>query len=457
MNDKITIKPGTFERLIQDKRPIHLVLIATKPDIIKQAPLILQLRERGENLLVVHSGQHYDWNLSKGLEEEFNIIPDINLNVSGKMYELQAQIIERFGDLIYEIKKINKKIIPYTYSDTTTAVAGGIAAFANRIAVAHVEAGLRTMSPPKEYLMGLLHKIDILQYYEKMKNPKGWKKGSYEPYPEQFDTRAAAPSAGIHFVSTKLNKKNLMEEGYEPTRIFIIGNPVADAIEIAKQRISESTIFEQFPKLKEGNFIRFCIHRRENVSSKHRFKSILLAMIKLIKEGKNILLISLGATEKALKEFGYKEEIEKLAKNYPNFIYSPVWPSYIDVIAAMEKCSLIATDSGSIQEEANILGIPLVTLRFNTDRPESVFAGANLLAPPLRSDIVYKIIKEAHENEKLRKKMCSAEKLYGNNVSKKMVDAVKEILKKGPLFEWMEHERRGFSKLKFWEEGELDW
>ena len=235
MNDKITIKPGTFERLIQDKRPIHLVLIATKPDIIKQAPLIIQLREQGENLLIVHSGQHYDWNLSKGLEEEFNIIPDINLNVSGKMYELQAQIIERFGDLIYEIKKINKKIIPYTYSDTTTALAGGIASFANRIAVAHVEAGLRTMSPPKKQIMGLLKEFDVVKYYNNSKNPAGWTKGSYEPYPEQFDTRAAAPSAGVHLVSTELNKNHLLEEGYDRRRIFVVGNPVADAIAIAKE------------------------------------------------------------------------------------------------------------------------------------------------------------------------------------------------------------------------------
>jgi len=457
MNDKITIKPGTFERLKKDLRPLHLVLIATKPDIIKQAPLIMELKRKRENLLIVHSGQHYDWNLSKGMEEEFNIIPDINLNVGGKMYELQAQIIERFGDLISEIKKFNKKIVPYTYSDTTTAVAGGIASFANRIAVAHVEAGLRTMSPPKEHLMGLLRKIDIMNYYNKMKNPIGWKKGSYEPYPEQFDTRAAAPSAGVHLVSTNLNRENLIQEGYDPRRIFIVGNPVADAIDFAKNRITESKIFEQFPKLKEGNFIRFCIHRRENVSSKHRFKSLILAMEMLVKEGKNILLISLGATEKALKEFGFKAEIEQLSRDYPNFIYSPVWPSYVDVIAAMEKCTLIATDSGSIQEEANILGIPLVTLRFNTDRPETVFAGANLIAPPLKAEIVYKIIKEAHENKELRKAMKASKKLYGNNVAKKIVESVNRVLKHGPLFEWMEHERRGFSKLGFWEEGEIDW
>ncbi len=459
MDEKITIEPGTFEKIKENSsRPLHIVLIATKPDIIKQAPLILELKKRNENILIVHSGQHYDWNLSKGMEAEFNIIPDINLNVKGEtLYEQQSQIIQRFGEVIHEIKKINKKIIPYTYSDTTTAVAGGIASFANRIAVAHVEAGLRTMSPPREILMSLLYNVDVRDYYDKLKNPKGWKKGSYEPYPEQFDSRASGPSAGVHLCPTKLNMMNLINEGYDKKRIFVVGNPVADAIKIAKEKASQSKIFEKFPKLKEGNFIRFCVHRRENVSSKHRFKSLILAMERLIKEGKNILFISLGATEKALNEFGLKEKIDSLAKDYKNFIYSPVWPSYIDVIAAMAKCTLIATDSGSIQEEGNILGIPVVTLRFNTDRPESVFAGANIIAPPIREDIVYKIIKAVYEDKILNKEMASAGNIYGENVSKKMVDAVNGVISEGPLFEYLEHERLGLSKLDFWEKGEIDW
>lgn len=458
METEITVRPGTEEKIKNFSGPIHVVLIGTKPDIIKQAPLIIELRKRGENVLVVHSGQHYDWNLSKGLEEEFEIIPDVNLNVKGEtLYEQQSQIIQRFGELIKDMKGVNKKIIPYTYSDTTSAVAGGVASFANRVAVAHVEAGLRTLSPPREVLMSLLYNRNIIDYFEELKNPERWRKGSYEPYPEQFDTRASAPSAGIHLAPTEINKKHLMEEGYDEKRIFVVGNPVADAIKFAKKRVHESKIFEKYPKLMEGDFIRFCVHRRENVSSKHRFKSIILAMEKLVKEGKNILFISLGGTEKALYAFDLKERIEELAKEHDNFIYSPVWPKYTDVIAAMEKCSVIATDSGSIQEEANVMGIPGVILRFNTERPETVFSGANILCPPIREDIVYKIIKEIHENKELNKTMSKVGNLYGENVSSKMVDAVNGILSEGPLFHLLEHERLGFSKFDFWEHGETDW
>ena len=105
---ELTLKKGLFRKLKRERRIIHLVLIATKPDIIKQAPLILELKRAGEFVLVVHSGQHYEWNLSGGLEREFDITPDINLNVKGRLYEQQAQIIYRLGYILARIKKMGK-------------------------------------------------------------------------------------------------------------------------------------------------------------------------------------------------------------------------------------------------------------------------------------------------------------------------------------------------------------
>jgi len=451
---KINFRKGLFEEIKKEKKPIHLVLIATKPDIIKQAPLILELKKENEFVLVVHSGQHYSWNLSKGMEQEFGITPDINLNVKGKLFEQQSQIINRLGIVL---EKIGKKVIPYTYGDTTTALAGGIACFALKNGVAHVEAGLRTMTPPKEIFECLMNEFNAEEYYEKAMNPVGWTKGSYEPYPEQFDTRGAAPSAGIHFAPTELNTEHLINEGYEKNRIFTVGNPVVDALEFAEKRIKESKIFEKYPILEEGNLIRFCIHRRENISSEHRFKVLYDSMVELIKEEKNVLLISLGATEKALQEYNLKEKTEELAKKYKNFVYSSVWPEYTDVIAAMKKCEAVATDSGSIQEETNTLGIPGIILRFNSDRPEAVFEGSNIIAPPIKKDIVVKIIKEVMENSSLNKKMRNSKKLYGKNVSKKIVSITKKITEKEELFELFEHERLGLSKKSFWKKGGIEW
>jgi UDP-N-acetylglucosamine 2-epimerase (non-hydrolysing) len=454
---EIILKKGLFRKIKEQRGIIHLVLIATKPDIIKQAPLILELKKKGEYVLVVHSGQHYDWNLSGGLEREFGIIPDVNLNVKGKLYEQQAQIIYRLGYLLARIKKMGKLVIPYTYGDTTTAVAGGIASFTNLIGVSHVEAGLRTMTPPKELFTRLLKDFDVSSYCNRLRDARGWSKGSYEPFPEQFDTRAAAPSAGVHFAPTPLNAKHLMDEGFDRERIFVVGNPVSDALTFAKKRIKKSRIFKQYPVLEKGGVIRFCIHRRENVSSKHRFKSIIEAMISFIEEERTVLLISLGATEKALKIFGLKRRIEDLAKKYKNFVYSPVWPHYADVVAVMEKCSVIATDSGSIQEETNCLRVPGVILRFNSDRPEAIFAGTNILAPPIKSEIIAKIIREVADNKELNSRMRRAKKLYGKEVSKKIVSVVKKITKRESLFELFEQERLGLTKFKFWEKGRTNW
>ena len=457
---EIKIRKNLFREIKKKDTVVHVVLIGTKPDIIKQAPLISELKKAGEYVLVIHSGQHYDWNLSGGLEEEFGITPDIDLGVKGTLYHQQSQIIERLGFIMEKLKKMGKKVIPYIYGDTTTAVAAGVASFTNLISTAHVEAGLRTMSPSKELLFTLLGNFKVKEYFDALRQNSGWQKGSYEPYPEQFDTRAAAPSAGVHFAPTRLNADHLLQEGFPRERIFVVGNPVSDALDFALKRVKKSRIFGKYPILEKGSIIRFCVHRRENISSFHRFKAIYDAMVTLIKEGRTILLISLGATEKALKNYKLKKETMELAKKHKNFVYSPVWPYYTDTVAAMLKCAVVATDSGSIQEETVMLGVPGAVLRFNSDRPEAIFAGGNILVPPIRSDVIVKIIREVADNKKLNKKMRQAPKLYGKNVSKQMVGIVKRAIRKEALFnlfELMEHDRLGLTELDFWEKGGIVW
>ena len=457
---EILIGKDLIKKIKEKEGILHLILIGTKPDIIKQAPLILELKKQKKDVLVIHSGQHYDWNLSGGLEKEFGIIPDINLNVRGFLYEQQSQIIGRLGSVLSEIKKTGRKILPYIYGDTTTALAGGIASFANLISTAHVEAGLRTMSPDKQIVLGLLSNFNVKEYFNELKENSSWVKGSYEPYPEQFDTRAAAPSVGIHLAPTRLNADSLLLEGYPAERIYIVGNPVADAINYARKLIPESKIFDQLPILSNDGVIRFCIHRRENVSCFQRFCALYEAMVDLVQEGRTVLFISLGATEKALESYQLKKKTVELAKKYKNFIYSPVWPSYVDVIAVMQKCSVVATDSGSIQEEANILGVPGAVLRFNTDRPEAIFAGSNILVPPIRKEIVLKIIREIVDNQEINRKMREAPKIYGEEVSKKMIRLVEKTTKEEStfnIFNLMEHEKLGLDKKSFWRRGGSNW
>lgn len=268
---------------------------------------------------------------------------------------------------------------------------------------------------------------------------KHWKRGSQEPYPEQFNTRCSEAATGIHLAPVELDREFMLSEGFADDRIFVVGNSVADATHEAMGRIDQSKVFERHPMLAKGDFVRFCIHRRENCMSERRFRAIYGAMKMLIEEGRGVLLISMNQTERAFQAFGLKQEVEKLAKDHANFIYSPVWPEYVDVIAAMSKAAVCATDSGSMQEEMNVMGVPCVTLRFGSDRSESAMNGGNLIAPPTDSTLIKGMIDWAWD----RKEMRTVPKIYGKDVSKKCIDAVESVLASGEVFR-SEEGRLGF-------------
>lgn len=429
---------------------VHLILIATKPDIIKQVPLYKELQKRGHCVVLGHTGQHYDENLSGGMLKEFGVQPDFNLNVRGRMDEVVSQIIGRLGHVIHELKSRGKVVIPYVHGDTTTAMAASNAGYCHGFASVHVEAGIRTLTPdfdsfglrvvalpPSPSTRGR-GEIDVASWWKFLQDRKNWERGSLEPYPEQFNTRCSEAATGIHLAPVELDREFMLSEGFPDDRIFVVGNSVVDAIHStgsgqaseAMSRIKESTVFERHPELKDGNFVRFCIHRRENCMSEKRFRAIYGAMKALIEEGRKVLLISMIQTDLAFKRFGLEEEVKKLAQDHPNFILSPVWAEYVDVIAAMSKAAVCATDSGSMQEEMNVMGIPCVTLRFGSDRSESVINGGNIIAPPVEADMIKKIIDFAWDNKEMKK----APKIYGKNVSAHCIDAVEKVLKEGDPF-----------------------
>lgn len=471
---------------------VHLILIATKPDIIKQIPLYLELKRRKQLVVLGHTGQHYDENLSGGMLREFGVEPDFNLNVRGEMYEVVSQIIGRLGYVIGEIRKRGparrslgedgKIVIPYVHGDTTTAMAAANAGYCHGFASVHVEAGLRTLTPSYgkwEQVMqarrastaladARFAQHDVFELWRRfLMDRSHWERGSLEPYPEQFNTRCSEAGSGVHFAPVELNREFMLGEGFPEDRIFVTGNSVADSIRIAVSnlekangtqgdasiRASTSTgttqhdvscsakVFERYPMLAGGDFVRFCIHRRENCVSKLRFLAIYEAMKKLIVKGRKVLLINMIQTKAAFARFGLEEEVQKLAKSHKNFILSEVWPEYTDVIAAMRKAAVCATDSGSMQEEMNILGIPCVTLRFGSDRSESILAGGNVLAPPVASDVIVKLIEGAWNHAEMKK----VKNIYGENVSRKSVDAVLGILERGEEVFRSEEGRLGIS------------
>ena len=261
-------------------------------------------------------------------------------------------------------------------------------------------------------------------------NRKNWLRGSLEPYPEQFNTRCSEAATGVHLAPVELDREFLLSEGFPDDRIAVVGNSVVDATQEALSNGAKATVFDRYPVLADGDFVRFCIHRRENCISPKRFLAIYEALKALVVEGRKVLLISMYQTEAAFDRFGLREEVQRLAKEHPTFVYSPVWPEYRDVVAAMSRAAVCATDSGSMQEEMNALGVPCVTLRFGSDRSESAIAGGNLIAPPVGGEVIRRIIEFAWNNDDMRR----APKLYGEDVSKKSIDFVEEVLKKGRVF-----------------------
>jgi len=413
------------------KKYAHIIMIATKPDIIKQAPIYLELKARWELVILVHTGQHYDYNLSKWVLAEFWMEVDINLNIFWEITKKYSLIVERLWEFLKILQEDYKKIpVPYVHGDTMTAATADKASFLSKVAVVHVEAGIRTYTPNKYFYYKLFldyenGKFDFAKYRKSLKDETIYELGSVEPYPEQFCTRWIEPSTGFFAAAVEFNRKTLIAEWFPTDNIKVVWNTISDAIEISKLKIKNSSAFEKFPNMKGKPFIFVTIHRRENTLKKERFLTIYYALKKLIQDWVNVCFLGLYASEWAIDNYWLRADLEKLIKDYPNnFAYGPALAHHSEVIDMISQAGAVVTDSGSMQEEANVVWVPCVTIRFWSDRSETILDWANVLAPPINSNLIVDIVKWAISNKKMIKK-----NIYWKNVSKKIVDWVLETLK----------------------------
>ena len=234
-----------------------------------------------------------------------------------------------------------------------------------------------------------------------------------------------------------------MNEGFLEDRMAVVGNTVADAVKISSAKIPESNAFAMYPNMKYKKLIFITVHRRENCEIEERFKAIYFAIKKLVQDGFPVCFLGLNASEAAIDRYGLRSDIEQLVEDYrDNFAYGPALAHHHEVMDMLSKAGCVMTDSGSMQEEANIIGTPCVTLRFGSDRTETILAGANVIAPPVNSRLIVEIVKGAYDNHNMRKP-----NIYGENVSEKIVDGVLRILEKnGKLFR-LDHERLDLEKF----------
>jgi UDP-N-acetylglucosamine 2-epimerase len=237
----------------------------------------------------------------------------------------------------------------------------------------------------------------------------------------------------------------------------VTGNSVVDAIHQKRGQKPEKSVFELYPQLEKDRWIRMDIHRRENLTER-RFKSIMGGLADLVKHSdKKIVLVMLNATLSAIKHYGLESRLRALAADYPDkFLVTPLWKEYGHVVEFLDSghCWAEMTDSGSMQEE--LLYFPKVvslTVRLNTDRPETVFdAKSNMLVPPLSPSWVSLMVDIADENgEGIGLELRKKKPLYGKpgQVSKKIMRIIKKEFQKGDanFYPWL-HQRLGLWKEK---------
>jgi UDP-N-acetylglucosamine 2-epimerase (non-hydrolysing) len=313
------------------------IILGTRPEIIKMAPVIRECKKQNRDYFILHTGQHYSYNLDKVFFQELQLPePKYNLNVGSGSHA------EETGKMLIGIEKILLKEEPniiLVEGDTNTVLAGALAASKLHIKVGHVEAGLRS------YDRGM---------------------------PEEINRLLADHISDYLFAPTEKAKENLLREGVDENKIFVTGNTIVDAVyqnlEIARGKVD---ILNKRNLEKEEYFL-ITAHRQENVDVKERLKGILDGLKLVHNEfGLPIIYPIHPRTQKRINEFGLKmSEGIKLVE--------PL--GFLEFLQLEANAKLVLTDSGGVQEETCILKVPCVTLRDNTERPETIDVGSNILA-----------------------------------------------------------------------------
>jgi UDP-N-acetylglucosamine 2-epimerase (non-hydrolysing) len=450
-----------FDKARRDNSPVLGIVTGTKPDFYKQAPLVLEAVKENLPVFVIDTGQHFDEVLGFGIKE-FNLqgFVGCNLQIRGDLMEKASELIIKFGSFGRYCKKQfgTESLLPMVHGDTLVAGIAPLAwVFGMGQKVGQNEAGLRSMSPEaiKWIRAGSDPTAAQIEKFVSSQFDGKWFLAREEPFPEQIDTWICSAGTQFFFAPTKLNQDNLVREGYPEDFVHIVGNSVVDAINIKRKEKPRQSIFDFYPQLEKDQWIRMDIHRRENLTEK-RFMSIIGGVIELVKNiNRKVILVMLNATMAALKQYGLDFKLQALAEQYPDkLVMTPLWKEYAHVIEFLDsgRCWAEMTDSGSMQEE--LLYFPNVTsltVRLNTDRPETIFdAKSNILVPPLNASWLVSIVNEVYKSEEgLGFKLRRKNEIYGRPgyVSKSIIRIIKKEFENGDanFYPWL-HQRLGLWK-----------
>ncbi len=315
----------------------YIVIVGARPNFIKAAAFFRGARKNPHiKFTLIHTGQHFDENMSKVFFEEMQIPhPDINLDIKGEFHT------EKIGKMFDSLKKIlSKKKIDgvIVFGDINSTLAGAVATAKNNIKLFHVESGLRSHD---------------------------------RRMPEEINRVIVDHLSDILFTSEPIGKENLLKEGVEKSKIIPVGNIMIESLEAFKSNIELSDILTAL-KLKPRSYVVATIHRQENTDDKKILQRLFMLLNEINKVEPVIIPLHPG-TKNKLINFKLGNLLKKL------HVVEPL--GYFEFLKLVSQSNGVVTDSGGIQEETSHMGIACATLRDNTERPVTITLGTNKLFP----------------------------------------------------------------------------
>jgi UDP-N-acetylglucosamine 2-epimerase (non-hydrolysing) len=355
------------------------VVFGTRPDAVKMAPLVAALAcDSRFRCVTIATAQHREM-----LDEVlalFNIRAEYDLGVMTEgqsLTDVTTRVLERVGTVLADVRPD----VTLVHGDTTTSTAAALAAYYQKIPVGHVEAGLRTST-------------------------------IYEPFPEEINRRLTGVIATYHFAPTPLAKKNLLREGKHPKSIIVTGNTVIDAfMEIHKSSSEADAVAVTTPRV-----IFAEAHRRENLGEP--MEAICRAFKRVVSARPDVSLVWPVHPNPPIVEV-VRRNLDGVPRVH---LMQPL--GYRRLVATIARATLVATDSGGLQEEAPTLGKPVLVLRRVTERPEGLQAGTLRLAGINEEEIVTHL-SELLDDPIAYQKMAKAANPYGDGqASRRIVDGL---------------------------------
>jgi len=326
-------------------------IVGTRPNFMKIAPLVDEIK-RHKNIehILIHTGQHYDREMSKLFFDDLRIPkPDINLGVGSGSHEEQIKAIK--SRLKEVFSKENPDLV-IVVGDVNSTLAGAQAAHESGIKVAHVESGLRSFD---------------------------------NTMPEEVNRIKTDRISDILLITEKSGNENLLNEGVDSKKIFFVGNVMIDTLLKHREMAKRSKILEKLG-LNSKSYAVLTLHRPSNVDTRRGFVKI-AEILDEIQEKIKIIFPVHPRTRNNIAKFNLDEEL-KMMKNL--IVTEPL--GYLDFLRLMDNSKFVLTDSGGIQEETTVLNVPCITLRDNTERPVTVEQGTNLLVSTNKDKIIEKFI-----------------------------------------------------------------